>query len=67
MTPYTDEWNKWRGLRRKALNIEKSKKRVEDKRALFVPFVARDGDNFRFVWWGGFQELKLWSWLRGLQ
>jgi len=71
MTPYTDEWNKWRGQRRKKLLIERSKQTVtlhklEQKHRprcvqlrshLFVP---RQGDNFRFVRWGGLADLSLW-------
>jgi len=72
MTPYTDEWNKWRAGRRSKMLIERSKRTitlrnleqkhrdrcVEKCAHLFVP---RQGDNFRFVRWGGLGDLSLWS------
>jgi hypothetical protein len=64
MTPYTDEWNKWRGQMRKLRGIERSSLKVWNRKAsLQAPdaFVPRQGDNFRFVRWGGLGELKLWK------
>ena len=66
MTPYTDEWNKWRAGRRSKMLIERSKKRVANQawatidRKIGTQFVPRQGDNFRFVRWGGLAELSLW-------
>ena len=63
MTPYTDEWNKWRAGRRSKLLIDRSRARVakQNKRLAGEPFVPRQGDNFRFVRWGGLGDLSLWS------
>jgi len=61
MTPYTDEWNKWRAGRRSKMLIERSKKRVEDQRSWPPLYLTRQGDNFRFVRWGGLQDLPLWT------
>jgi hypothetical protein len=64
MTPYTDEWNKWRGQRRKLAGIERSKLTVfaaKVRAAKPYAFVPRQGDNFRFVRWGGLADLPLWS------
>jgi hypothetical protein len=63
MTPYTDEWNKWRAGRRSKLLIDRSRARVakQNKRLAGEPFVPRQGDNFRFVRWGGLADLSLWN------
>jgi hypothetical protein len=63
MTPYTDEWNKWRAGRRKQAIIERSKLTVSARKALLKApylFVPREGDNFKFVQFGGLGELELW-------
>ena len=61
MTPYTDEWNKWRGQRRKQAGIKRSKERLFSRHSGAVMLVPRQGDNFRFVRWGGLADLSLWS------
>ena len=66
MTPYTDEWNKWRAGRRSKMLIERSKARVANQawatidRKIGTQFIPRQGDNFRFMRWGGLADLSLW-------
>jgi len=45
------------GRLRQAYNIRQSAMRLEAKR---LGEVSREGDNFRFVQWGGLVDLKLW-------
>jgi len=61
MTPYTDEWNKWRAAQRTKMLIERSKQRLLARHAGQLMLVPRQGDNFRFVRWGGLAELSLWQ------